>query len=576
MLWLSAGYRSEPDAMATELTPVELRAQDRLFVTQCSLQGLRDRLPLCWPAPAHTPPSPKRAYRSAYIYLGWQDLQDASACQRYSDFDLLLRLVDCSALRPVLAQRLGWTSARGWKPFDPLSIFLLVGWQITNAWSRTQTLRNLRDPRYADYAQRFGFRDGCFPTEGGVRHFLHALGQHSTAAELVTVDQERGIQVAVQHLNELLIQSVTLIRQAGLLSAQAWEKALICPDGMLHQAASALRCSSVQETCYQPTSPSTPRLCPAKHKQRRGCDCDRPACAQICRQATPRDPQARFVQYSASNRADDPNRPMDPAQDDSPRGKAVYGYRTFPLQLADPVRRFSLILLDDFRPANEREENPVAALLLQLHTHYPTLQVDAVAGDAAFGYDLPLRIIYEHLHARRVIDLRSHPTDHDQSRWPIRGYDDRGRPVCAFGYGLTANGFDRRRQRHKWVCAQACRNGARPIVQLPAVTYPPVECPYRNPQHPLGRIINVAERFADGSLRLVRDLPLGTPEWNRLYRRGRNAVESRNSTFEYWGLKRLSVYGAPRSTAFLFLADLWSNLTTLARLVQEATAASTT
>ena len=148
--------------------------------------------------------------------------------------------------------------------------------------------------------------------------------------------------------------------------------------------------------------------------------------------------------------------------------------------------------------------------------------------------------------------------------------------MCAFGYGLTANGFDRRRQRHKWVCAQACRNGARPIVQLPAVTYPPVECPYRNPQHPLGRIINVAERFADGSLRLVRDLPLGTPEWNRLYRRGRNAVESRNSTFEYWGLKRLSVYGAPRSTAFLFLADLWSNLTTLARLVQEATAASTT
>jgi len=562
--------------MAAELTPVELRAQDRLFVTQCSLQGLRDRLPLCWPAPAHTPPSPKRAYRSAYMYLGWQDLQDPTACQRYSDFDLLLRLVDFSALRPVLAERLGWTSARGWKPFDPVSIFLLVGWQITNGWSRTQTLRNLRDPRYADYAQRFGFRDGCFPTEGGVRYFLHALGQHSTTDELLTVDEERGIQVAVQHLNELLSQSVTLIRQAGLLSAQAWEKALLCPDGMLHHAASALRCSAVQETCYQPTSPSAPRPCPAKEKQRHGCDCDRPACAQICRQATPRDPQARFVQYSASNRVDDPNRPMTPSQDDAPRGKAVYGYRTLPLQLADPVRRFSLILLDDFRPANEREENPVAGLLLQLPTLYPTLQVDAVTGDAAFGYDLPLRIIYEHLHARRIIDLRSHSTDHDPSQWPIRGYDDRGRPVCAFGYALTANGFDRRRQRHKWVCAQACRNGASPIVQLPAVTYPPAECPYRSPQHPLGRIINVAERFADGSLRLVRDLPLGTPEWNRLYRRGRNAVESRNSTFEYWGLKRLSVYGLPRSTAFLFLADLWSNLTTLARLVQEATAASIT
>jgi len=397
------------------------------------------------------------------------------------------RLATC----PGSAPRLGLRSRRDDDiAFDPVSVFLLVGWQITNGWSRTQALRNLRAPRYADYAQRFGFHDGrsprgaktqrgCFPTEGGVRHFLRALGQHSTADQLVTVDQERGIQVAVQRLNELLTQSVILIQEAGLISAQAWQKALICPDGMLHQAASALRCSSVQADCYLPTSPSAPRPCPAKEKERRGCDCDGPACAQVCRQATPRDPQARFVQYSPSNRTDDPNRPTHPAQDDSPRGKAVYGYRTFPLQLADSIRRFSLILLDDFRPANEREENPVAALLLQLKTNYPTLHVDAVAGDAAFGYDLPLRII----------DLWAHSTDHDQSQWPIRGYDDRGHPVCAFGYAPpAANGFDRRRQRHKWVCAQACRNGARPMVQLPAVTYPPAECPYRAPQHPLGPV----------------------------------------------------------------------------------------
>ena len=48
----------------------------------------------------------------------------------------------------VLAQCLGWTSARGKKPFDPVSMFLLLGWQITNGWSRAQTLRNLRDPLY--------------------------------------------------------------------------------------------------------------------------------------------------------------------------------------------------------------------------------------------------------------------------------------------------------------------------------------------------------------------------------------------------------------------------------------------
>jgi hypothetical protein len=55
--------------------------------------------------------------------------------------------------------------------------------------------------------------------------------------------------------------------------------------------------------------------------------------------------------------------------------------------LADPHRRFSLILLDDFRSANEREENPTAALLQQLPSFYPDLQLDTVAGDAGFGYD---------------------------------------------------------------------------------------------------------------------------------------------------------------------------------------------
>jgi len=39
-----------------------------------------------------------------------------------------------------------------------------MGWQITNRWTRAQTLKNLRDPRYADYAQRFGFENGLFPT----------------------------------------------------------------------------------------------------------------------------------------------------------------------------------------------------------------------------------------------------------------------------------------------------------------------------------------------------------------------------------------------------------------------------
>jgi len=561
--------------MAADPTPVESRAQDAAFVAQCSLSGLRDRLPLPWPTPPDTPPSPKRRYRSGYVYLGRQDLDDPAAWERLSDFDLLLRLVDFSGLRPVLAQLLGWTSSRGWTPFDPLSLFLLVGWQISNGWNRAQTLRNLHDPRYADYAQRFGFRDGCFPTEGGIRYFLYALGHHSTSHQLISVDEEQHIQVAVQRLNQLLAQSVTLIRQAGFLSAQAWQKALLCPDGMLHHSASAMRCSAVTQTCYQPSAPTSPRPCPAQDKGRRGCACDTPACAQVCRRATPRDPQARFVRYSASPRPDpDPSQATDEAQNGQTRGKAVYGYRSLPLQLADPLRRFSLILLDDFWPANQREENPATALLLQLHSYYPDLQVDAVAGDAGLGYDLPLHTIYARLHARRIVDLRAHTTDQDKTLWPLRGYDDHGRPVCPFGYAFSANGFDQHRQRHKWVCAQTCRNATAPLVQLPNVLYPPQECPYRTPQHPYGRIINVGERFADGSLRLVRDLPVGSPAWKCIYHRARNAVESRHATLQHWNLKRLPVYGEPRGKALIFQTDAWCNLTTMARLVREATSAT--
>jgi hypothetical protein len=571
--WLNAGYRDEPGAVAVDLSAVEQRAQDPLFVAQCSLDGLRDRLPLRWPTPPDTPPSPKKRYRSQYVYLGWDDLKGSSIPEHLSLFDLILRLVDFDGIRPVLAQLLGWTSGRGWVPFDPVSLFLLHGWQLDNNWNRAETLRQLRKPANADYARRFGFRDGRFPTEGGLRYFLTTLGSNSTGDDTVTVDEEQGIRIAIQQLNQLMVQSVLLLHEAGCISPEAWEKALLCPDGMLHEAASRLRCTSVTETCYQPTSSARPRPCPAKEKKRRGCDCDTAACAQICRHATPRDPEARYVWYTGSNRPGNPNEPTDGDQGGQPKGKGVYGYKSLRLQLADPVRRFSLTLLGDYMPANEREENPGAALLLQLQSCYPTLHVDAVAGDAGFGYDLPLHVIYAHLQARRVVDLRAHETDKDKQQWPLRGYDDRGRPICPFGYAYVANGYDAARRRYKWVCAHACQSKAQPVVRVDGARYPPSECPYLGSDHPSGRIVNVGERFSDGSMRLVRDVPVGTGEWKRLYHRARNAVEGRHSSLEGRGCKHMSVYGDPRTRATTFLADIWDNLTTMARLTREATAA---
>jgi hypothetical protein len=552
--------------MATPLSPEQTRAQDHLFVSQCSLAGLRERLPLPWPTPPDIPPSPKKSYRSWYVHPGWQELQDPAAWQHLSDFDLVLRLVDFSGLRPVLAQLRGWTSGRGWIPFDPVSLFLLTGWQIVNRWKRSETLVNLQHPRYADYAQRFGFRAGLFPTEGGLRHFLTSLGQNAQVpAESVTLQvADQIVDVAQERIQTLLVQAVYLMHEAGFFSPQTWQQALICPDGQLHDAASRMRCSAVTDTCYQPHSASHPRPCPAKDKELRGCDCDTLECVRICRRATPRDHEARFIHYAGDNQDEDPDN----------QGEDHYGYRSLPLRLADPQRRFSVTLLDTVLPANQREEIPAAALLLQLNRYYPDLVVTAVAGDAGLGYEVFLHTTYAHLRARRIVAQRRHQTDKNKHAWPLRGYDDHGRPLCQFGYAFSANGFDHRRQRLKWICAQACLKGIEPRVCLPNVAYPPPECPYQAPDYAYGRVLNVGERFLDGSMRLVRDLPVGSPHWKALYHRGRNAVEGRNATFEDWHLKRLPVYGLPRCTAILFIADCFDTLTTLARLIRQATAAA--
>ena len=127
----------------------------------------------------------------------------------------------------------------------------------------------------------------------------------------------------------------------------------------------------------------------------------------------------RLQSYHRQRRCAKPQS-TDAAHAKKKRGQGRYGYRSLPLQLADPIRRFSLILLDDFLPANDREEIPATTLLLQLPIFYPDLEIDAVAGDAGLGYDIFLHTVYA--------KLRAHQTDQDKTLWPLRGYDDGGRP----------------------------------------------------------------------------------------------------------------------------------------------------
>lgn len=107
------------------LTASQARAQDSQLLAQCRWESLEGHLPLRWPTPADVRPSPKRKYRSWYTYPGYEKLTDRASWENTPPFEILLYLVDFSGLRPVLAQQLGWRTARGQVPFDPVSCFSL-------------------------------------------------------------------------------------------------------------------------------------------------------------------------------------------------------------------------------------------------------------------------------------------------------------------------------------------------------------------------------------------------------------------------------------------------------------------
>lgn len=121
------------------------------------------------PIPPNTPPSPKRRYRSQYVYLGYDDLSDLDKWHTLDHFDLALRLIDFASLEPLLAQILHQPSAKVQQPFHPVSLFPLYSWRILNKWQRTEALRKLAKTHCDDYRRRFGFVKHVYPTEGGLR-----------------------------------------------------------------------------------------------------------------------------------------------------------------------------------------------------------------------------------------------------------------------------------------------------------------------------------------------------------------------------------------------------------------------
>lgn len=522
---------------STSLTAQQKRATNPQFISTFSLKAVRDRLPFLFPVREGLPRSPKQKYRSGYQYLGPDDLADPDILDNLNPLEIALCLIDFAPLRDFLAQGYYRHTTRGQVPFDPVSLFLVVCLrrELNLGWSRLANL--LAGEHGAGWRRLFGFQDDVIPSASGLRYF------HNTVGEEV--------------FDELCPLIMDLLHDAGLLPETSTfpgdpedRGVTVSHDIMLHEARCRMKCAHVTDICYQPA----PRPCPAKETGKEGCDCTDSSCAQSCRQATPLDPEARYIHYEGRNKYAD----LDTQR--KPRGTDVYGYASNPDRLIDDRFACAWTLRTSLHPANADERNLFPESFMRLQTRSPWLKIGEVLGDAALGYTCCLDPIRE-AGALRMVDIRAAAGDRDCEAPLQRGYNHRGHPVCVHGYVMAPNGHDYRRHRTKWACKKACLKQKEPAAP---------DCPYLASKHKCGQIVNVGRALPDGTVRLAREVPYGSRTWKKRYGR-RNLSESRNGSIEGSGLKRLHSSGLSRGGKEVAVGDFLEVLHTLARLVAEAT-----
>jgi len=524
------------------LTASEKRQAHREALEIFALDQLKTKLPLVFACDPDLPPSPKPRYRSDYQPLGFQDL-NGDSLDTFSNFDIAVRLFDYSALEPFLAKHLYKDSAKGQVPFHPVSMYLLALYRRIHDYSRHEVLRILSHHTDGQNLRRCtGFRDN-FPSESGLRYY------------------EGKLTPAVQR--EINALQLDALYQAGLLPAKPGvdedTDAVLSFDGMLHEARSHLRCSSVTEDCYAPA----PRPCAAKAKKKRGCECTSDACKAICRHATPRDPKARFVVYTGNNKRakTSPNTPVDTRRRRSRVSRMVYGYYSYAGQLLDDELSTYWNLPAAFGAATSGDPDLFPDNFAYLQHRFEWLQIGEVLADAGACEQTCLDAIWE-AGALRMVDTCAHASDRDPEARLARGYDQHGHPLCPHGYVLHPNGYDCDRRRAKWRCAKRCQRDA----ENPLPT-----CPFLHPDAKHGYTTTVGRTHADGSVRLAREIPYGSPAWKERYGR-RNCAESRNSILQRFGLKHMPVHGFDHCHVVVLQGDFLANQNTLIRLIVEATA----
>jgi hypothetical protein len=307
-----------------------------------------------------------------------------------------------------------------------------------------------------------------------------------------------------------------------------------------------------------------------------GCACDTPACHTHCRFATPRDPQAAYVFYSGSNQpGHHPNAPKNSVPASAPHGKHHFGYKSKAFNIVDDRLFTFWPITGPFTPANRNDHLLTIPGFEDLRRRFPHLTIGEVLGDAGEGQDTILTYVHTDLHALRTIRIRHAEGDDLPMTCLQRGYDHHGNPVCPHGYRLACNGHDYSHHSTKWVCRQKCIHQPQPDISLSQEPSQPARsaCPFADPAHPLGMSLTLGLSLPDGSIRLARDMQVGSSSWK--LRIGRQSyAESRNASQARRSLKRSPCFGLSNSAKVTLIGDTLSLMLNLARFVQEASLAT--
>ena len=309
------------------------------------------------------------------------------------DFDLLLRLFDCSAWRPILGQR--FASQYGPPPFDPVSLGLAWLLALWRGWSWPQLVTELHSgERGQGYARRLGFHSDDLPSAATFRMALNA----TPPAWIVQCADSWALSLLAYGL---------LPSHATFPHDPPERGVSIALDSQLVAARSHLRCRHMNAACFQPPAA---RHCAARAAGQDGCACDTAACRDYCRLATPRDPEAAYVYYQGSNQtpgapppADGTGRGGRPShRPQAGRGKHHFGYKSKAFNVLDDRLFTYWPLPGPYAAANRNDHLQTMPGFANLRRRFPRLTIGEVSADAGEGYDDILTYVHDELRALRL------------------------------------------------------------------------------------------------------------------------------------------------------------------------------